>query len=465
MNATLKSYKFIFRLGFYIMTSLEYFWEFFINFMETLFFPIFMDDKLPSKAYFSPKASLIFKLSYVVIDSIRTSIFNYYNVSYEINYVVGLCSFFAFSFFFYNAALAQKLLFSSAYMAILLASDAIASFPTFFNTSMNDILIGGYLRIPITLTYIICIAVLVFISHFLKWSTFSASPVENLFYIFICILGFYSNQYLSSLSMYSVYQFHDRAFSDKLCLISDIYSFLLLLLLAYIYKLHCSKAVNQKLNDEKKQFLLEESNYKNLVSFTESLREIKHDMQHHLSMIQMLASESNNSPLNDYVNKYLGSLKNNHCIISTGNTPIDCILSTNITKARSTGIDVDYALTVPKNFCLDPILTASLLGNLWSNAIEGCKTALYNPTNGYAYIRFVIKPVQDMLLISIENNFSGKIQKDSKGRYLSSKRINSPGIGLKRIQEIVEQNDGIIEITNSSSTFSVNIMFSLEENA
>jgi len=227
--------------------------------------------------------------------------------------------------------------------------------------------------------------------------------------------------------------------------------------------LYCTKEQNRNLLTEKQQLLLEEADYKNLIETTESLRKLKHDMQHHLSAVQFLASDKKYDKLNEYIKNYIGTFDEMNKYISTGNSAIDCILSTYIPKAEQKGIKVTYVLSVPDSFSLNPILTSSLLGNLWTNAITACENLRTNNNSIIPSIDFYIKPTENMLLISIENTYDGKCKKDSHGNYLSTKADKSCGIGLKRINEIVDQNDGILEVTDNNNRFCVHIMFPFNE--
>lgn len=447
------------------MTLLDYTWEFIINFLESLFVIFFMDNKMTLKLYKSCAFTYSLKISFVVISALRTSIFNYYQISYQINFLFVFLLSFLYSLLFYNATITSKLFFSTIYLSIILASDTIASnlFCTLFHLSMNNLLAGESLRIPATIIYIGSISIFVFISHFIKWDVFVMSPIEAISYIIISISGFYSISWLASVSIKSYSKFHDITFSNELTNIASFYTILFLILLGYIYKLNSTKEKNKKLNEEKHQLLLEEEEYKNLMKLTNSLRILKHDMRHHLSTIQLLAQKNNFAELNEYIQNYIGSFDESHQIISTGNAAIDGVLSTNITEALNKGIAVDYTLSVPHSFSLNPVLTSSLLGNLWTNAITACENLKKSFPEGNTYINFYMRPVEDMLLISIENSYDGNIRKNKKGQYLSLKRKDSIGIGLKRIHEIVENNDGIIDINDDNHKFYVHIMFPLED--
>lgn len=447
------------------MHTWEYTWEILINILESFLFLIFIEDKMKKSHRFTKNISIICMIIYVLLNSSKTSLLNYYRVDSGINYICAFFSFLIFSLIFYNQKLSLKLLFSGAYLAILFASDIIVPtlFQCVFHVEPKTILAGGYLRAPATLIYISCIAVFVFLSHFIKWKYISLSPLETISYSVLCLIGFFFGQYIVAETIKSFTLFKDMSFSNELAIVSSLYCFLFLLLLTYIYILNYTKEQNRKLLAEKQQLLLEEADYKNLIETTESLRRLKHDMQHHLSAIQFLANNKSYDELNEYIKNYVGSFDEMNKFISTGNSAIDCILSTCIPKAEQKGIKVSYVLTVPDTFSLNPILTSSLLGNLWTNAITACENLIRTGSSIIPSIDFYIKPIENMILISIENTYDGICKKDSAGNFLSTKTGKLNGTGLKRINEIVDQNDGIIEITDHDNRFCVHIMFPLKE--
>lgn len=443
----------------------EYVWELLINLLESSFFYVFIEDKMKNSYRFTQKKYKLIMLLYILLDSINTSILNYYKISYSISYTITFITFLFFTIIFYKEKLSLKIFFSSIFLAILFASDILI--PTFlqfvFHVELTTVLAGGYLRTPSTLLYILCIAAFIYLSHFIKWKYISLSPIETISYITLCLIGFFFGQYIVAVTLKSFVLFNDTNFSNELALVSSIYCILFLILLSYIYILNYTKEQNRNLLAEKQQLLLEEADYKNLIETTESLRKLKHDMQHHLSAIQFLAYNKSYDELNEYIENYVGSFDEMNKFISTGNSAIDCILSTCIPKAEQKGIKVSYILTVPDTFSLNPILTSSLLGNLWTNALTACENLIRTDSSIIPSIDFYIKPIENMILISIENTYDGICKKDSAGNFLSTKTGKLNGTGLKRINEIVDQNDGIIEITDHDNRFCVHIMFPLKE--
>ena len=83
--------------------------------------------------------------------------------------------------------------------------------------------------------------------------------------------------------------------------------------------------------------------------------------------------------------------------------------------------------------------------------------------SGY-YLPFYIKPYQNMILIHIENNYDGVIKGSIDGDILSVKQGKEHGLGIRRVKELVEKADGVLQITSDNKIFSVHIMIPDKEN-
>ena len=63
---------------------------------------------------------------------------------------------------------------------------------------------------------------------------------------------------------------------------------------------------------------------------------------------------------------------------------------------------------------------------------------------------------ENMLLLSIENNYDGEIQ-EKNGVFLSSKRAGE-GIGLQAVRHIAEKNGGYSQFHYGNGVFIANVM-------
>jgi sensor histidine kinase regulating citrate/malate metabolism len=196
---------------------------------------------------------------------------------------------------------------------------------------------------------------------------------------------------------------------------------------------------------------------------------MKHDIGIHLDVIQSLATAGNMDNLMTYIDSYHHALAHTHHLLSTGNTAIDCILSSKIDTAKKLNIKTDFSVLVPQAFPIDALSLSSLLGNMWNNALEACQRLQNAKPNIQPYIHFYIKPFRHMIIIHMENNYDQIIQKDDI--YLSMKKDNFHGkgnfhgIGLKRITDIVDEAEGIFQTNADNHVFTIHIMIPQKEDA
>lgn len=239
---------------------------------------------------------------------------------------------------------------------------------------------------------------------------------------------------------------------------------LFLVLMLYIYQLGYSKEENIRLLEEQKIYELERTEFNSLSETTERLRKMKHDMQIYVDAINVLAKDKKWDELIAYTEQYHNTLATTQSAIATGNIAIDCILTAKLDYAEKHGIKTEYSIMAPENFPLDSVDLSSILGNIWNNSIEAGERLIISDPTEHPYIYFYIKPYQNMILIHIENNYDGVIKGSIDGDILSVKQGKEHGLGIRRVKELVEKADGVLQITSDNKIFSVHIMIPDKEN-
>ena len=370
-----------------------------------------------------------------------------------------------FALLFYQDTFVMRIFWGSIYSVICLISEYITIFvpQTFSKVTSLELLFGGTLRIPYTMLYIALIAVLVFLFHCTSDKKIQLSTIQKISYFIISIVGILISHYIMLLTLEAEELFHNPGFTFKLILVNMFFLLLFLFLLLYIYQLGYSKSVNTSLLEQQKIHELEETEYRTLIHTTESLREIKHDIGIHLDVIQSLSAAGNMDDLISYIDSYHHALAHTYHLLSTGNTAIDCILSSKIDTAQKLNIETEFSVLAPQSFPIDALSLSSLLGNMWNNALEACQRLQKAQPEIQPYIHFYIKPFQHMIIIHMENNYDQIFQKDDM--YLSMKKDNFHGIGLKRITDIVEKAESIFQTSTDNHIFTVHIMIPQKEDA
>ena len=292
----------------------------------------------------------------------------------------------------------------------------------------------------------------------------SLSPFQKVAYIFIAISGLAIGHYILRLTLESVDKFGDSSFSARLSLVDLFFIILFLVLMLYIYQLGYSKEENIRLLEEQKIYELERTEFNSLSETTERLRKMKHDMQIYVDAINVLAKDKKWDELIAYTEQYHNTLATTQSAIATGNIAIDCILTAKLDYAEKHGIKTEYSIMAPENFPLDSVELSSILGNIWNNSIEAGERLIISDPTEHPYIYFYIKPYQNMILIHIENNYDGVIKGSIDGDILSVKQGKEHGLGIRRVKELVEKADGVLQITSDNKIFSVHIMIPDKEN-
>ena len=436
-------------------------WEYFINFLETLLFFIFIHTKLHIRKNY--KHIYLKQIVFLALHFFVLCTLNYFDLSSTLTIFISCVLDIGFSLLFYDDIFVVRIFWGSMYSIICLISEYITvSVPqTFFKVTSLELLSGGALRMPFTLLYIALIAVLVFLFRCISNKEIQLTIIQKFSYLLISLAGILIGHYIMLLTLESEEHFHNPDFTFKMVLVNLVFLILFLFLLLYIYQLGYSKAVNAALLEQQKIFELEEMEYKTLLHTTEALREMKHDINIHLDVIQSLSASGQLDELQSYIDSYHQSLAHTHQLLSTGNTAIDCILSNKINSAQKLNIKTDFSVLVPSDFPLDALSLSSLLGNMWNNALEACQRLQNTQPHITPYIHFYIKPFQHMIIIHMENNYDKVIQQN--GNYLSMKKGTSHGIGLKRMANIIAGLKGIFQINSENHVFTIHIMIPQKE--
>ena len=189
----------------------------------------------------------------------------------------------------------------------------------------------------------------------------------------------------------------------------------------------------------------------------QKMRELRHDMRHHLSELKFLANSNEKKQLLTYIEDMERHMLNGEEYVSSGNREIDGTLNYLLQTAKKKLKDVNVSVSIPENLEIHNYLFNVILGNLLENAISASiKTE-------EKYLKVQIKLRQNVMYIAVENSYNGEVRiKDNK--IVTSKRNQkNHGIGLESVKRMVEEMNGMLDIKWMESVFKVNAMFYLEE--
>lgn len=200
------------------------------------------------------------------------------------------------------------------------------------------------------------------------------------------------------------------------------------------------------------QIEMELKKNQDMISVTENLRKLRHDMNNHYGLIRNFIYTKNYEGLKEYVDQlYVDVDKANDMVISE-NKVLSVILNLKKSKAKAQEIDFQSFVTADNLNMQEKDIT-TLLGNILDNAIEGAAKS-----KGIKYIDFSIQKTESGCVISCENSI-GEKPVIKRGKLITSKsNASHHGLGTENIRDIVTKYRGEIRFDFDDEIFSVRII-------
>ncbi|MCR5426631.1 MAG: GHKL domain-containing protein [Lachnospiraceae bacterium] len=225
-------------------------------------------------------------------------------------------------------------------------------------------------------------------------------------------------------------------------------------------------ALLQDLKEKQEEALIKESVSKQVEdaeSYTshiddiyEKMRAFRHDIGNHLTVISGLAENGNTKELSDYIGELQTRFSEVQPSIRTGNAVTDVVLSEIADQCGKEQIQFSSTFVFPEKLGINPFDMSVILNNALKNAVDASKDV-----PGAA---ICIKSISRdrVLLISIKNRITDRLELNEEGLIDSTKKQGGHGYGLKNIRNIAGKYKGDIEIhqeeTNGELFFVLNIM-------
>ena len=206
-----------------------------------------------------------------------------------------------------------------------------------------------------------------------------------------------------------------------------------------------------------RQLAMQRDHYRQLNARIEETRRIRHDMRHHIRLLQAYAAEGNL----EHVKAYLGQLSPAMDLMGpvtfTSNYALDAVLCHYTALAEKEKIETDIRVMVPGRTVLPDDELCVVMGNLLENAVEACK----RQESGRKFIFLRCLQDDSRLSIVLDNSFMGDVQYE-RGYFRSSKR-ESVGIGVESVKAIVKRHGGIGTFVPEEKVFKVSIILPLKD--
>lgn len=224
-----------------------------------------------------------------------------------------------------------------------------------------------------------------------------------------------------------------------------------------IVKLINEQEKNIRLSENNHSLAMQNLQYENLQEKIADARRAKHDVRHHISLMQEYVRNKEYDKLEKYLNSYQQSLPDDTLISFCENKAVNAVMLYFAQAAKNADIDYDVKAVIPEKIAIDETDLSVLFGNLIENAIDACKAESSDNK------KIVIRAMTDeyTLCLGIENTFTGTIKKDLSGVLFSSKHIGY-GIGVESVKSIAEKYGGAYRSEVKDGMFISSVLLNLK---
>lgn len=233
-----------------------------------------------------------------------------------------------------------------------------------------------------------------------------------------------------------------------------------------------------KMHEQLQYRYYEEINQK----YTET-RQLWHDFHNHLLAIQELMRRGEIDAANNYMKELEDDIDNAHILTKSGSEALDVLIYQKSELARRANVKLEVHINTKVNSEeFQDTAICCVVGNLLDNCIEAVSklahqdnsaagnrvsdnsvadnsvvddSATDNSVTDNRYAILEISKKGDMLFVSTENCFDGKVEKDAKGYKTTKEDKASHGIGLSGVKRICEKYNGSMQISVEDNVFRV----------
>lgn len=234
-----------------------------------------------------------------------------------------------------------------------------------------------------------------------------------------------------------------------------------------LYRILVENFKNYELKEElstvKHRNMLELEYYEKMKKSINETRKINHDIANVLSSVQILidsGSESSKTTAQNTVNEMKELLLKNKVDNYCQNELVNLIIINKKSEIDRLGLDFSANLQIPEDIAVKNIDLCRIFTNLLDNAIEACADC-DNKEECFIVISSKIK--DNRLYIKCENYYDKPIERDKKGRLVSSKASHAhKGLGIEILKETAYEYSGSLNYVYEENIFSILIYLELK---
>lgn len=182
-------------------------------------------------------------------------------------------------------------------------------------------------------------------------------------------------------------------------------------------------------------------------------RRAKHDVRHHIALMQEYLAKGDLTSLENYLKEYGERLPDDTLVRFCENVVANAVLLYFAQQAKDNDIDFIVKADIPSSVPMSDTDISVLFGNLLENALDACKQEKSDDKK----IIVRAKSENGSLCITVDNTFCGTLKFDSDGMPVSTKH-KEPGLGTRSIKSIAESYGGVCRFESADGMFYASVL-------
>lgn len=211
-------------------------------------------------------------------------------------------------------------------------------------------------------------------------------------------------------------------------------------------------SMEEQLRQVNLQLDAQKAYYDELYNSQQEIRRSRHDQKNLLIAILAELDHGNLPKLRQLIARRLDNL-DRVLLTNPKDSVLESILYIKQQEAEKHGISIDSRIRLTRAPAIDELELAVMLSNLLDNAVESLvRDGAADP------IRCQVLERNENLVLSVENRVYHPVNVDDLSTTKADKKYH--GLGLPSVKKLVDEHDGLIEISCKADVFSVSIILS-----
>lgn len=210
-----------------------------------------------------------------------------------------------------------------------------------------------------------------------------------------------------------------------------------------------------ELTERNHQLTMQALQYENLQERITEARRAKHDVRHHIALMQEYLAGGDLDALQEYLKEYGDRLPDDSLIRYCENIVANTVLLYFAQQAKNNDIDYIVKADIPADIPISDTDISVLFGNLLENAVDACRQERHSDK------KIIVRAyaANGALCITVDNTYNGTLKYNADGTVASTKHSGS-GLGTRSIKSIAEAYGGICRFEVKNGMFCASVFCS-----